>query len=147
MSTYDQTQPQVTPEQARRKRQQAIDRATVKALAQAEAGNLPTLMRSYTSADGLTTTQHWLVTSRTRGETTYNVDLSADCDGLKTLCTCEAAQADRICWHRSAARLAALGQIKRHECPTYPPITLGELHGRPDPWPATDDVEAFAAVS
>ena len=103
--------PTRTPEQ----RQRAIDRAMSKALEQARAGNLPTLLRIFTSPDGLETRQFWTVSSRTVAGSVYNVDLTADSGGIKTLCTCAAAEADRLCWHRAAVRLAASQAIEYHD--------------------------------
>jgi hypothetical protein len=95
-------------------RQARIDRAVAKALEQARTGNLPTLLRTYTS-DPLETWQVWSVGSRTVAGTVYLIDLKADADGLSTLCSCQAGDANRICWHRAAARMAALGEIDHHE--------------------------------
>ena len=95
-------------------RQARIDRAVAKAHEQARAGNLPTLLKSYTT-DPLETWQVWSVGSRTVAGTVYLIDLKADADGLSTLCSCQAGDANRICWHRAAARMAALGEIDHHQ--------------------------------
>ena len=143
--SYARTAPEVTPEEARRRLQAAIDRATHKAHKQAQAGNLPTLLRSFTSPDGLEQRQFWTVGSRTTGGVVYDVTLTADCDGLKTLCHCDGANAGRICWHRAAVRLAALGELESHRA-TWPTVRLPAL-AAPDPWPADlDDVTAYAAA-
>ncbi len=135
-----------TQTDARAKLQRAIDRATHKAQEQAAAGNLPRLLRSFTSPDGLEQRQFWTVGSRTTGGVVYDVTLTADCDGLKTLCHCDGANAGRICWHRAAVRLAALGELECHRA-QWPTVRLPEL-AVPDPWPADlDDAAAFAAVS
>ncbi len=110
-STASTSPPSRTPEQ----RQRAMDRAISKALEQSRAGNVPTLLRSFTSPDGLETRQCWTVSSRTVAGAVYNVDLTADADGVTTLCTCAAAESDRLCWHRAAVKLAASGQIEYHE--------------------------------
>ena len=122
----------------RTRKQAAIDRATSKAHEQARAGNLPTLLRTF--GTDFDTRQTWNVNSRVTAGQTYLIDLVADCDGIRTLCTCDAAHADRICWHRAAVRLAALGELAHHTT-RQPTVAV-------DPWPAdTDDAEAFAAVS
>ncbi len=159
MSSYAQPSPRVrTPEQ----RQRSIDAALSKAEEQARAGILPTLRRSFTSPDGLETQQHYVVPSRMTQGAYYHVVVRADVDGLHTHChDCEAAHAGRLCWHRAACWLAALGRIGYHDG-QQPVITKAELHGRPtrnrvlvdadgngtqpDPWPATDDVTAYAAA-
>ena len=143
--TYAQTTPQVTPEEARRRKQAAIDRATAKAHEQARSGNLPMLLRQ--ADEGHQSRQVWSIGSRMTAGTCYTIDLTADCDGLRTLCDCPAGTTDKICWHRAAVRLAALGELQYHTTkqPTVS-ITLADLHGTaglPDPW----DAEAFAAVS
>ena len=135
----------VTHEQARAKLLAAIDRATHKAHEQARTGNVPTLLRSFTSPDGLEQRQFWTVGSRTTGGVVYDVTLTADADGLKTLCHCDGATAGRICWHRAAVRLAALGELECHRA-TWPTVRLPAL-ATPDPWPADlDDATAYAAA-
>jgi hypothetical protein len=124
-----------TPEQ----RQRAIDTALTKAQEMARAGILPTLVRSFTSPDQLETQQHYTVPSRMTQGTYYHVTVRADADGLHTLChDCEAATAGRLCWHRAACWLAALGRLGCHDGqqPVITPATA------PDPW----DEEAFAAI-
>ncbi len=143
--TYAQTTPAVTPEEARRRKQAAIDRAMHKAREQAQAGNIPVLVRDFTSPDGLEQRQYWTIGSRTTGGVVYNVDLTASASGIETLCHCDGANAGRLCWHRAAVRLAALGELECHRA-KWPTVQLPEL-ASPDPWPATDDVAAFAAVS
>ncbi len=143
--TYARTTTEVTPEEARRRKQAAIDRAQHKAHEQAAAGNLPTLLRTFTSPDGLETRQFWTVGSRTTGGVVYDVSLTADADGLTTLCHCDGATAGRICWHRAAVRLAALGELECHRA-QWPTVRLAEL-ATPDPWPLDlDDVTAYAAA-
>ncbi len=136
--TYAQTTSTVTPEQARAKRQAAIGRAMHKAREQAQAGNIPVLVRDFTSPDGLEQRQYWTVGSRTTGGVVYNVDLCASADGLTTLCHCDGANAGRLCWHRASVRLAALGELEHH---TSRRATVATA----DPW-TVDDVEAFAAA-
>ncbi len=116
-----------TPEQ----RQAAIDRATAKALEQARAKNIPTLLRKHTSRDGLQTTAVWNVSSRITAGTIYLVDMTADCDGIRTLCSCDGASAGRICWHRSAVRLAVHGDIPHHDRRVKTPanITNADIFG------------------
>ena len=152
---------------ARAKLQRAIDRATARAIEQAEASVRPVLNRSELARDGLSQLQRWTIASRTTAGTFYNVTLIADADGLRTECSCPAGQAEtpRPCWHRALARRAALPQAPHADGrPSAPGITLAALHGRPtrnvmlvdehgngtapDPWPADlDDAQAFAAVS
>lgn len=107
-----------TPQQ----QQAIIDRALSKAHEQARAGNLPSLLRQHNALDNLSTTQVWTVGSRTTGGTIYRVVVTADGDGLSSLCECEAAHANRICWHRAACRLAALGDIPSHTT-AHQPVT------------------------
>ena len=134
--------------EARDKLLAAIDRAVARAIEQSEAGIRPVLRKSEPSGDGLHTLQRWIVPSRTTDGTLYTVTLIADADGLKTECTCQAGEAGKPCWHRALARRAAL-----HQSPftdgrrSAPAISLADLHGQPDPWPATDDVADYAAVS
>ena len=131
-----------------RKRQQAIDRAVARAIEMAAAGVTPVLNRSETARDGLSTLQRWTVPSRTTVGTLYSITLLADSDGLTTECSCQAGESGKPCWHRALARLAAL-----HEAPyrdgRRPAITLADLHGTAglDPWPASDDAEAYAAIA
>ena len=133
-----------------RRRQQAIDRANARAIEMAEAGIRPVLNKSEMARDQLSTLQRWTVPSRTTAGTLYSVTLIADATGLNTTCTCQAGESGKPCWHRALARRAALHEAPyRDGRPTYN-IVLTDLHGRgvaPDPWPASDDVAAFAAVS
>ena len=161
---YARTATEVTPEEARAKLQRAIDRANTRAIEMAEAGIRPVLNRSETARDGLSTLQRWTVPSRTTAGTLYSVVLVADATGVNTTCSCQAGESGRPCWHRGLVRRAAL-----HEAPFVDSrrpalvVSLSDLHGRPsaglvltdqdghgtapDPWPASDDVAAFAAVS
>jgi hypothetical protein len=126
-----------TPEQT----QTAIIRATAKVWEQAEARNLPRLLRQFDTDHD--TRQVWTIGSRTTGGTVYTVDLMADANGIATMCDCEAVG---ICWHRQAARMAVFGQVTYHDCRPTAGRVLTDLHGHgtaPDPW----DAEAFAAVS
>ncbi len=131
---------------SRSRKQAAIDRAMAKAHEQARAGNLPLLLRQFDTDHD--TRQVWSVGSRVTAGACYTIDLTADADGIRTLCDCQAGATEKICWHRAAVRLAALGELQYHTTkqPTVP-ITLADLHGHagaaPDPW----DAEAFAAVS
>lgn len=92
-------------------KQAIIDRALAKAHEQARAGNLPSLLRQHNALDNLSTTQVWTVGSRTTGGVIYRVVVTADGDGISSLCECEAAHSGRICWHRAACRMAALGEL------------------------------------
>lgn len=117
-----------TPEQ----RQAAIDRAIARAHEQAQAGNLPRLLRQF--HDPEQTRQVWAISSRTTGGVVYTVDLIADADGLHTHChECQAATAGRLCWHRAACRLAVLGELPQAATPPAPaarPITREDIFGR-----------------
>ena len=100
-----------------------IDRALAKAREQARANNVPALLSSEVAADA--TRQRWAVSSRTVAGTVYLVDLTADADGVSTLCQCEAQHAGRLCWHRAAARLAMFREIGHHDA-------RGWRHGGPE---------------
>ena len=143
MSSYAQPSSRVrTPEQL----QAAILRATAKVHEQAEARNLPRLLRQFDTDHD--TRQVWSIGSRTTGGRIYTVDLCADASGITTLCDCEATG---ICWHRQAARMAVFGELTYHDCRPTRGVVLVDEHGNgtaPDPWPADlDDAQAFAAVS
>ena len=131
-----------TPEQL----QAAITRATAKVWEQAEARNLPRLLRQFDTDHD--TQQVWAIGSRTTGGRIYTVDLCADASGITTLCDCEATG---ICWHRQAARMAVFGELRYHDCrPTRGVVLVGpDGNGvQPDPWPADlDEVDNYAAVS
>lgn len=114
--------------------QTSIDRATARALEQARLGNLPTLISS--DADAAQTWQVWSVSSRTTDGSIYVVDLYADIDGLRTICSCEAGKASRICWHRAASRLACLGDIPHFEAAEAATLET-----------ASDDASHWAAVA
>ena len=135
-----------TSEQSRDAKQARIDRAIAKAWEQARAGNLPTLLRQHDT--GHDTKQVWSVGSRTAGGTVYTIDLAADADGISTLCDCAGSEADRICWHRAATRLAALGELDYHDARRRVPVfSKADIFGRPDPWaPALDEASAYAAA-
>lgn len=109
--------------------QNRIDRAVAKAIEQSQAGNRPTLLGQWES--GLETRQKWAVGSRTQAGVVYLVELAAGADGLETHCTCAAAEADRICWHRAIVRGSALGELAfidgRHVASV---ISALELSGR-----------------
>ena len=96
--------------------QNRIDRAVAKAIEQSQAGNRPTLLGQWES--GLETRQKWAVGSRTQAGVVYLVELAAGADGLETHCTCAAAEADRICWHRAIVRGSALVAL---ECTSKDP--------------------------
>ena len=59
----------------------------------ARAKVYPALLSSDVTPEG--TRQTWAVASRVTAGTVYLVDLHADCNGVATLCQCEAAHADR----------------------------------------------------
>lgn len=112
-------------------RQNRIHRAVSKALEQVASGNLPTLLSQVDS--GLETRQRWSVISRTTPGVVYLIDLQAGCDGIETSCTCAAAEADRICYHRAMVRGAALGELPYID--GRRPLTVispAELSGRPE---------------
>ncbi len=145
--TYAQTTPAVTPDEARRKLLAAMDRATARAIEQSEAGIRPILSKSETSRDGLQTLQRWTCPSRTQDGALYSLTVIADCDGIRSECSCPAGQSStpKPCWHRGLVRRCVLGEAPYRDArPTYN-IVLTDLHGRgtqPDPW----DAEAFAAA-
>jgi hypothetical protein len=118
-------------------RQASIDRATARAHEEARAGHVPALLASDVTPDG--TRQVWAVISRTRAGRVYLVDLIADHNGVETLCQCEAAGANRVCFHRAAARLALFRDIPHHDARGYQgdPEELAELmawwSAEPDP--------------
>ena len=132
-------------------RQRAIDRATAKAFEQARADNLPTLLRSRRTPDG-GWQQVWSVGSRTVAGSVYTIDLAHDGAGIETLCDCAAFEAERICWHRAACRLAHLGELAYHDAATgrtlHPltPDQEADLFAAFDPDPAdAADWTALAA--
>jgi hypothetical protein len=124
------------------------------ALEQSRAGNLPTLLKSITTSDRLTTQERWSVGSRVTAGQVYLIDLHADGDGISTICSCAAAEAQRLCWHRAACRMAALGEVDYHDATTVTPsakptpkLSAEDLSGPRFDEPASDDVTAWAAVS
>jgi hypothetical protein len=123
------------------RRAAAIDRAVAKAHEQARAGNRPALLRHRVDADGVAR-QTWAVSSRSTAGTVYLVALVADGDGIHTRCDCPAGSADRLCWHRAAARLALYGEIAAHD---DRPRAGGVAAAPVAPDPA--DADAFAAVA
>ncbi len=135
------------PAVARAKLQQAIDRANARAIEMSDSGIRPVLSRSEMARDNLSQLQRWTIPSRTTAGTYYNVTVIADCDGLRTECSCPAGQAEapKPCWHRALARRATLHEAPyRDSRPTYNTV-LVDADGNgtsPDPW----DSEAFAAV-
>jgi hypothetical protein len=82
----------------------SINRSLDKAHDQARAGNLPTLVAAELLRDSIHET--WRVLSRTTDGVAYTVDLLHGRAGIETQCDCPAAAAERLCWHRGAARLA-----------------------------------------
>ena len=119
-----------TGEWTQASRDRAIERAVTRALEQSRAGNLPTLLRAY--VDPAQTCQVWSIGSRTTGGTVYLIDLEANSDGITTHCSCQAGDADRICWHRAAVRLACLGEISHHEArQPVRRLTSADLMGGP----------------
>ena len=90
-------------------RERAIERATHRALEQAAAGNTPVLLRQ---ADRWGATQQtWSIGSCTTGGAVYLVEATADSAGIEIRCTCAAADAERLCWHRASVRLAIYGDV------------------------------------
>jgi hypothetical protein len=98
-----------TVEQSPTSRERAIERATRRALEQAQAGNTPVLLRQAERWGA--TQQTWSIGSRTTGGAVYLVEATAGSDGIETRCTCAAADAERLCWHRASIRLSIYGDI------------------------------------
>lgn len=123
--------PSVTRPRTPEQRQAAIDRALARALEQVAAGILPTLHSRATSRDGLQTIERWTIASRSHDGLLYSITLIADFSGLRTDCTCAAGEADRLCWHGAAVRVAALGEIPHHDARRpLRPITREDIFGR-----------------
>jgi len=64
--------------------------------------------------DGQSIREVWAVGSRSVGGQMYTVDVCRDAAGVESLCDCQAALTDRICWHRCAAREASAGRLPCH---------------------------------
>jgi len=87
--------------------QATLDRALVKSDEQARIGNLPRLVRSFSTPDGVR--QVWSVSSRTTGGVIYMLDTLVGTTGVvESLCEC---QATGWCWHRSHVERAIDGAI------------------------------------
>lgn len=128
------------------KSQQASrDRAQARALEMVQQGVRPTLLRQLDQPER--TIQTWSAPSRmTRGQH-YLVDVRADASGVTTMCSCQAAQADRCCWHRCLVRLAVFGEIS-HLDGRRPlsPVDEYALSGKRAPVELADFVPAALAV-
>ena len=124
----------MTTEQ-RQDMQTRIDKAVARAWEMTVRGIRPLLVNRDDAPDGGDTYQVWTVPSRTNDGTLYRVELYANAGGeMRTSCSCAAGQADRPCWHRALARLAALGQAPHDEASVKrlaQSVTAADLSGKP----------------
>ena len=93
-----------------------FDRALVKSDEQARVGNLPRLVRSFTTDEG--ERQVWSAASRTTGGAVYLLDtLTTPAGTVEAMCDCQALG---HCWHITHTERAIAGEIGHFTVPTAP---------------------------
>lgn len=79
-----------------------------KALSQARTGNRPQFVEAV--AHPYETTHVYTVVSAT-GRGVYRVEFVANCEGVHTVCNCQAGDHGQSCWHQVAVALLEDGEL------------------------------------
>ena len=95
-----------------------------KAISQARKGNRPRLIDTLSHAHETT---HVYTVASSSGRGSYRTELVANCEGVHTVCNCQAGSHGRPCWHQVAVALLEDGELPERSAPASVAALRGTL--------------------